>query len=168
MEIYAVYNWKVSPFNGDLNPDADADTTNHVFLQVLLDQSLLIHKTLNTKTEIEKYILCSFPFGAIQSIFPHDTIEVTAETVKDGQAVEVTSTMIVNKVIINDNIEGNVVRTKKENAISIFDKPFPITAKTLTKKGVVDWIANNVKKGESLDFVDINSSVSRDPPSCRI
>ncbi len=167
MEFYAVYNWKVSPFNGDLNPDPSEDTVNHVFLQVLLDPSLLVTKTLNTISEANKYILCNFPFDAIQSIFPHDTIEVTTEIIKDGQRKSVKSTMIINKVIIRGNIEGTVVRTKKKNGISVFDKAFPITPTALTAIGIPQWLAKNVATGENIVLDDINRSVSRDPPSCK-
>lgn len=160
MEIYAIYNWKASPFNSELSTNGE----NYVFLQVLLDPELIVSKTLHTMNQMDKYILCSFPLEAIKAIFPHDIIEVTAVA---PDATEQTSTMIINKVILDDNFGGKIVQSKKEGELSVFSESFNIDSNTLTLDGVREWLQTKQNSGEIVNFINVNCSVSRDPPSCR-
>jgi hypothetical protein len=161
MEIYAIYNWGVSPFNDELGADDD-----FVFLQVLLDPTI---QTLNPKTETDQYILCSFPFKAIQAAFPYKTVEITVnqEEIKKGEIViqekkELRGNMIVNKVILDDDIDGKVVKT--EGGLTIFNIP----STDLTDGGIKKWLLEPLRANANLKLADVNITVSRDPMSCQI
>jgi hypothetical protein len=156
MEIYAIYNWGVSPFNDDFGT-----VDNYVFLQVLTDPTI---ESLNPATDLDKYIMCSFPFKSIQAIFPYSTIEVIAE--KEGNPVK--GKMVINKIILNEDMSGQIVKTKKVGGLNVFDKALEIPSTDLTQDGSSTWLNGLTGDDAGLSLATINVTISRDPISCRL
>jgi hypothetical protein len=155
MEIYAIYNWKISPFNSNLQ---DANNTNdHVLLVVLRNPGNL---TLNTKTSINDYIVCNFPIKAIQAIIPSDVIEITAGTNAAGQ--NIVYDMVLNKIVMDNSSEGYVVTTRPNLPNKpLFVKKDKIKASELSNAGIGTWLTRT-----SVNLANVNVTISRDPLSC--
>ena len=153
MEIYAICNWRISPFNNELNNDKDLeDMKDYAFLTIPKD----ITTDVLTTTDIDTYVICSCPIDAIQATFPLRMIEVNA---KDEKSYK----MLFSKMVINNDARLEVVITSKnEDSSYKFESNMLVAPGELASSaGITEWIARI-----GGDLVDINVTVSRDPPSC--
>jgi diphthamide synthase subunit DPH2 len=152
MEIYALCNWTISPFNDDLNKDLEDDSKKvYAFLTIPKDSTT----DLLTTTAIDSYIICSCPIDAIQAIFPQSMLKVKTKEEKPYE-------MLLSKIVIDDNEMLKVVITKKNGANYDFVKSENVRPGELASaEGIDDWVTQT-----STDLVDVNVTVSRDPPSC--
>jgi hypothetical protein len=156
MEIYAIYNWNISPFNKDLKAKT-GEKGDYALLVVPKDPS----KPLNTKTGTNDYIICSFPLKAIQTVIPERKITVNAGPEKAGDPDKIFD-MILNKIVLDDKIDGYVVVTQYQPpAIPIFGTEHRIRPNELSKAGIESWLTTN-----NVSLAKVNVTVSRDPRSC--
>ena len=154
MEIYAICNWRISPFNDDLNNGKlPEDIKDYAFLTIPKD----ITADLLTTTDIDSYIICSCPIDAIQAIFPLKVIEVKA---KDAQSYK----MLFSKIVINNLAKVEVVITSEQaDGSHVFASSIPVTpGEFASSAGITEWISKTVA-----NLIDVNVTVSRDPPSCK-
>ena len=151
MEIYAICNWKISPFNTELN-NGSANPKDYAFLVIPKEGPGT--KFLNT-TDINSYIVCSCPAKDIV-IFPLGLIEVISV---GGER----SNMLFSRIIIDDEKLLEVVITRKEDERYLFVKKESATPGELSSSDGIDaWVLKT-----NTDLIDVNITVSRDPPSCK-
>jgi hypothetical protein len=151
MEIRAVCNWKISPFNDYLNKDQeDEDKKDYVFLIIPEDGSA--DSLIMTNTD--SYIICSCPIDAIQAIFPQRPINFQVESGKIDK-------MLYNNIVVKDGESLKVVITTKTDNEYLPIEAKPITFGELVAGGFSYWA---VKQGTNL--ANVNISISRDPETC--
>jgi hypothetical protein len=153
MEIYAICNWTISPFNGELNRGVDEeDRKDYAFLTIPKDSAT----RLLTTTDIESYIVCSCPIDAIQAIFPQKMLEVKTE---EEQPYE----MLFSKIVINNGAILKVVVTNKvgEGKYEFVEGKNARPGELASGDGIVEWVRRT-----TTNLMDVNVTVSRDPPSC--
>jgi hypothetical protein len=152
MEIYGICNWKISPFNDDLNNEPD-NPNDYAFLIIPKDKT----KTLDT-TDVKSYLVCSCPVKQIQAIFPQRSIEVVGID-------NISNKMLLSKIVIDDGVKLPVVVTKKDNnGKYIKDKVLNITPGELASSDGINTLISTLTGN---DLALINATVSRDPPSCK-